>query len=67
MPKLKTRKSALKRIKVTKRGHFKRFRAGTSHLLGHKTSKRKRFLRRSALISKEDRKVIQKLLPYGRK
>jgi len=66
MPKLKTRKSVSKRIKMTKRGKFKRYRAGTSHLLGHKSRKRKRRLRKSALISKRDTSVIKKLLPYGR-
>ena len=67
MPKLKTRKAVAKRIKMTKRGKFKRFHAGTSHLLGHKSSKRKRHLRRSALVAKVDAHVIKKLLPYGRK
>ncbi|MBI4436740.1 MAG: 50S ribosomal protein L35 [Candidatus Omnitrophica bacterium] len=66
MPKLKTRKAVAKRIRMTKRGKLKRFRVGTSHLLGHKSSKRKRQLRRSAFVSAADRKVIIKLLPYGR-
>ena len=66
MPKLKTRKAVSKRIQVTKRGKFKRYRVGTSHLMGHKSAKRKRYLRRSVLVSRSDRKVINKLLPYGR-
>ena len=67
MPKLKTRKSASKRITITKRGKYKRFRAGTSHLMGKKSAKRKRYLKRSTFVSRSDRKVINKLLPYGRK
>ena len=67
MPKLKTRKSVSKRITITKRGKYKRSRVGTSHLMGHKSAKRKRYLKRAAFVSRSDRKVINKLLPYRRK
>lgn len=66
MPKLKTRKAAAKRIWFTKRGKLKRFRIGTSHLMAHKSSKRRRQLRRPALVAKVDRAAIRRLLPYGR-
>ena len=66
MPKLKTRKAAAKRIWFTKRGKLKRFRAGTSHLMGKKRSKRKRRLRRPTLVAKVDYQNIRRLLPYGR-
>jgi len=66
MPKLKTRKAAAKRIFITKRGKFKRFRIGTSHLMGKKSSKHRRRLRKSVLVDRPDRKVLRRLLPYGR-
>jgi len=64
MPKIKTKKAAAKRFKKTGSGKVKRYRAFHSHLLGHKTSKRKRRLRRSDLVSKADMKIIKKILPY---
>lgn len=66
MPKLKTKKAAAKRIWLTKTGKLKRFRVGTSHLLGHKSSKRRRRLRRPTLVSRSNLKMIRRLLPYGR-
>ena len=65
MPKLKTRKSVAKRFKITKKGKVKRQRAFRRHLLGWKSSKRKRKLRRSALASGADVQRIKKMLPYG--
>ncbi len=64
MPKLKTNKSAAKRFKKTKTGKIKRHKAYKSHLLGGKTSKRKRKLRRTALVSKADLKTVESLIPY---
>ncbi|MFC1560224.1 50S ribosomal protein L35 [Candidatus Margulisiibacteriota bacterium] len=42
MPKLKTRKAAAKRFKVTKSGKIMRYKAGKKHILEHKSSKLKR-------------------------
>ena len=67
MPKLKTKKAVAKRIWFTKRGKLKRFRVGTSHLLGKKRPKRRRHLRRPALIAGVDRQNVRRLLPYGRR
>ena len=50
MPKMKTHKGAKKRFKVTGSGEVKRRHAFKSHILTKKTSKRKRRLRRSAMI-----------------
>ena len=44
MPKLKTNKSAKKRIRISKKGKGKHFRAGRGHLLMMKKSKRNLFL-----------------------
>jgi len=65
MPKLKTRKAAAKRFKFTKTGKIKRARAFRRHILSKKSSKRKRKLRKAALVSKTRMKVLRKLMPYG--
>jgi len=62
MPKLKTKKSAAKRIKVTASGKLKRYKAFHSHILTKKSPKRKRNLRKSTLISPVDAKSIKKLI-----
>lgn len=65
MPKMKTRKGIAKRFKVTKRRKILRRKGGKGHLLTVKTRKRKRSLRRAALVSKHERKKILRLLPYA--
>ena len=42
MPKLKTKKAAAKRFKVTGTGKVKRNKSNTQHILGKKSRKRKR-------------------------
>lgn len=65
MPKIKTKKSAAKRFKITKKGKIKRFRAFHSHLAQSKNPKRRRRLRKHTYVSQEDEKKIKKLLPKG--
>ena len=65
MPKLKTRKGLAKRFRITKKGRVKRERAGRGHLLAHKTRKRKRMLRKQALVSKSESRTVRMLLPYS--
>jgi large subunit ribosomal protein L35 len=65
MPKLKTSKSAKKRIRISKTGKIKHWKAGRRHLLGGKRSKRKRQLGRPGYLSKADESAIRLLLPYG--
>jgi large subunit ribosomal protein L35 len=65
MPKLKTNSGAAKRFKVTKSGKIKRAKANASHLLTHKKTKRKRNLRKSAILAKVDEKNVRRLLPYA--
>lgn len=63
MPKMKSHKGARKRFKVTGRGEVKRGQAHKRHILTKKTSKRKRGLRRSALIAtRGDVKRMKRLL-----
>ena len=64
MPKIKTHRGAAKRFKVTKNGKIKRAKAGKGHLLTKKSSKRKRHLRKSAILSKADQKRIRQVIPY---
>jgi len=62
MPKMKTRKSVVKRFKRTAGGKIKRTAAGRRHLLSGKSRKRKRKLRRGGLVSPADyRRIAQAL------
>ena len=63
--KLKTKKALAKRIKVTKRGKFLRKKGGKSHLLSCKRRKRKRSLRKSALVSPSHLKQFRAAMPYA--
>ena len=51
MPKMKRHKGAKKRFKITGTGKIKRMRANKSHILTKKDAKRKRRLRRAALVA----------------
>ncbi len=63
MPKMKTNKGAAKRLKRTAKGKLKRWKAYKSHILTKKSQKRKRRLRKSALVDKADEKRMNRLLP----
>jgi large subunit ribosomal protein L35 len=65
MPKMKTNKSAKKRLNLTGTGKIKRRKAYAGHLFLSKSSKRKRRLRQSDLVAPSDEKSIRRLLPYG--
>ena len=62
MPKQKTKRSAYKRLKKTGNGHLKRSRANKSHILTKKHPKRKRRLRKSALVSSADERRLLRLI-----
>ena len=51
MPKMKSHRGARKRFSITGSGKVKRNKAGKSHILTKKTSKRKRRLRQPGLVS----------------
>ena len=63
MPKMKSNRGANKRFKATGRGRIKRAKAGKSHILSTKSRKRKRGLRKSALVNPANVKSIRRLLP----
>ena len=64
MPKLKTRKAASKRYKVTGSGNFLRRHAFKGHLLRKKSNRQKRKLSQKLCISMNDSKPISLMLPY---
>jgi large subunit ribosomal protein L35 len=65
MPKMKTRKSAAKRYKVTGTGKIKYKKQGLRHILTKKNSKRKRKLRKGGILSPVEEKRAKVLLPYS--
>ena len=64
MPKLKTRKAAAKRYKVTGNSNFLRRHAFKGHLLMKKSNRQKRKLSQRLCVSVNDVKSIQLMLPY---
>jgi large subunit ribosomal protein L35 len=62
MPKNKTHSGTKKRVKLTAGGKLKRRRAFSSHLLTHKTSKRKRKMRKDVLVVAADVSRLKDLL-----
>jgi large subunit ribosomal protein L35 len=65
MPKLKTRRGAAKRFKITGTGKFMRSKANLRHKLTHKTSKQKRALGKQVVVDPTDAARIRKSLPYA--
>jgi len=66
MPKIRTRKSVVKRVKKTGSGKLLRMNmfSGCTHLRSNKSNKRVRKFRQSALMHETDEKRIRKLIPY---
>ena len=64
MPKLKTKRAAAKRFKVTGTGKLKRNKAYKSHILTKKVTKRKRGLRQAAYADVTNESAIKRMIPY---
>ena len=64
MPKLKTRKAASKRYKITGNNNFLRRHAYKGHLLMKKSNRQKRKLSQVTLVSERDVHTIKLMLPY---
>ena len=62
MPKMKSKRGASKRFKTTGSGKVKRSHAYTSHILTKKSTKRKRNLRKSGLVSNSEHKRVKQLI-----
>jgi large subunit ribosomal protein L35 len=63
--KLKTKRGAAKRFKLTGAGKVKRSKAYASHLLSSKTTKRKRKLRKNVVVDQRDSRNVKRLIPYA--
>ena len=62
MPKIKTKSGAKKRFNLTGGKKIKRNKAYASHILTKKTSKRKRNLKKSDLVSSSEEKRVRRML-----
>ena len=65
MPKIKTRRAAAKRFTMTGSGEIKRNKAFKSHILEKKSPKRKRNLRKAAMVCEADYSRVKSMLPYA--
>ncbi len=65
--KLKTKRSAAKRLKVTGTGKVMRRKGWKGHLLSGKNATRKRRLTGDFEITKDNMENIKQMLPYGLK
>lgn len=67
MPKMKTKRAARKRFKITGSGRIRRSKAGKQHRMmrGDKSPSRLRRLRKNAMVAKCDEKEVLRLLPYA--
>lgn len=66
MPKMKTKRAAAKRYKVTGTGKVMRMKANKSHILNKKTRKRKRNLRKQTELDQTNLNTVKKLIPYAK-
>lgn len=66
MPKIKTRKSVAKRVKVTGTGKLKRMKmfSGCTHIRSNKSHKQVRGYRKPTVAEECDDKRIRPLIPY---
>lgn len=64
MPKLKTRKSAVKRYKITGNNTFLRRHAYKGHLLMKKSNRQKRKLSQVIAVNLSNTNAIKLMLPY---
>jgi large subunit ribosomal protein L35 len=62
MPKMKTHSGAKKRFRKTATGKLRGKRAYSSHMLEHKSPKRKRRMARPTEVAKSDQKRVKTLL-----
>ena len=62
MPKMKTRRAAAKRFKLTGSGRIKRNKANHSHMLIRRSNSAKRKLRQSAIVDSTEEKRVRRML-----
>ena len=64
MPKMKTKRAAAKRFKISGSGRIRRSTAGKQHLMRGKPSNRLRKLKKNSMVDASDERRIQRLMPY---
>lgn len=62
MPKMKSKRGAVKRFTLTGSGNVKRFQAFSGHIKTKKSPTRRRNLRKSALVSPQDARTVKCLI-----
>ena len=62
MPKMKIRRGAAKRFKITGSGRIKRNKANHRHMLIRRSNKAKRKMRQAGVLSSGDRKLVKAML-----
>ena len=65
MPKMKTKKAAAKRFRISGKGRVRRPKGGGNHGMQEKSRKRLRRLRQNDMVHKSMEKHVKKLIPYG--
>jgi len=65
MPKLKTKRSAAKRFRITATGKVKKANAFKNHILTKKSPKRMRRLAQGGLVHETNLAEVKRLLPYS--
>ena len=64
MPKMKTKRAAAKRFKVTGGGRLRRSTAGKQHRMRGKPANRLRKLKKNSMVDHRDEERVRRLLPY---
>ena len=62
MPKMKTRRSAAKRFKLTGSGRIKRNKANHSHMLIRRSKSARRKMRKTPLVDSTEEKRVRRML-----
>jgi large subunit ribosomal protein L35 len=65
MPKMKTKRSAAKRFRVTASGKLRHQHANKQHGMIKRSNKQIRNLRGTTVVAKADEKMVRRFLPYG--
>jgi len=65
MPKMKTKKAAAKRLRLSGSGRVRRSKAGGNHGMQEKSRKRLRRVRKNDMVDSTLQKHVKRMLPYG--
>ena len=66
MPKMKTKKAAAKRFRITGTGKIIRQNTGRGHLMMKKSGSRKRRLAVNSTVAVGEKQKVHRLLPYAK-